>query len=158
MRGWLLDTNVVSELHRPRPSPIVADWLRILPPERSFISVLTLAELDQGIERLDADNPNISRYISFRHRTEVRFKGRTLSVSDPVVRAWGVAVGRRLRTPPGVVPAVDALIAITAVHHRLHFATRNIRDVVGLGASVFNPWTDDPAAFPIEGRGPGGAG
>lgn len=150
MRGWLLDTDVVSELARPKPNAQVLDWLRSLSPERTFVSVLTLAEIDQGIEALPAEDPRRTRYGVFRSRIEADFAGRILSLEDEVLRLWGVISGRYRLAAGGRAPVVDAMLVATAQHQRLHLATRNVKDVRRLGWSVFDPWSDDPKNFPVQ--------
>ncbi|MDP1738219.1 MAG: type II toxin-antitoxin system VapC family toxin [Caulobacter sp.] len=150
MRGWLLDTNVVSELARPKADARVMDWLRTLPPERTFISILTVAEIGQGIEALGPADPRRQVYGRFRDRLEVDFAGRVVPVGDDVVRLWGDLSGRYRAGFGGRAPVIDALLAATALHHRLHLATRNLRDVVRLGASAFSPWDGDSTQYPLS--------
>ena len=150
MRGWLLDTNVLSELARPRPEPRVIDWLSSLPADRSFVSVLTLAEIDQGIEALPANDGRQERYQRFRSHVEAQFTGRILSLDDETVRAWGALSGQYRRTFGGKAPVIDALLAATAQRRRLHVATRNVSDMRRLGGSAFDPWVDDPTQYPLQ--------
>lgn len=150
MRGWLLDTNVVSELARPRAEARILDWLRGLQPERTFVSILTIGEIGQGIEGLKPGDARRQVYARFRDRLEADFAGRILPVDDEVVRLWGDISGRYRARFGGRAPVVDALLAATAQRHRLHLATRNLHDVVRLGASAFNPWDDDPGLFPLS--------
>lgn len=150
MRGWLLDTNIVSELARPRADARVIDWLRTLPVNRTFVSILTVAEIGQGIEALKPADGRRQTYARFRDRVETDFAGRILPVSDDVVRLWGDISGRYRAQFGGRAPVVDALLTATAQAHRLHLATRNLRDVVRLGASAFSPWDNDPAKFPLS--------
>ena len=150
MRGWLLDTNVVSELARPKPNAQVLDWLRGLSPERTFVSFLTLAEIDQGIEALPDDDPRRNQYGIFRNRIEADFAGRVLSLEDEVLRLWGVISGRYRLAVGGKAPVIDTMLVATAQYQRLHLATRNVKDVRRHGWSVFDPWSDDPTNFPVQ--------
>jgi toxin FitB len=150
VRGWLLDTNVVSEMARPRPERKVIAWLDTLPTERTFISILTLAEIDQGIEAFPAMDDRRDRYQRFRSHVEAQFSGRILSLDDASVRLWGAASGRYRRAMGGKAAVVDALLAAQSHGRRLYFATRNVRDVQALGWLAFDPWTDDPADFPLQ--------
>lgn len=114
-----------------------------------FLSVLTLGEYDKGIHNLDVAHPERARYIAARDALEARFAGRILPVSDPIVRRWSEISGTVKRLsghPPSVI---DTLIASSAIEHRLFLVTRNVKDVRQSGAAVFNPWEDDPAAFPL---------
>ena len=150
MKGWLLDTNVISELSRKRPDPRVKAWLGGLPSDRTFISILTLGEIDQGIAALKATDPRRAHHERFRALTEADFTGRILPVDDEVVRLWGALSGRYALDLGGRAPVVDTMLAATAQRLRLHLATRNIKDVRALSVSAFSPWNDDPAAFPIQ--------
>lgn len=150
MRGWLLDTNVVSELARPRADPKVLGWLRSLQPDRTFVSVLTIGEIGQGIEGLKPGDARREVYARFRDRLEADFSGRILPVDDEVVRLWGDISGRYRARFGGRAPVVDALLSATAQFRRLHLATRNLQDVLSLGASAFNPWDGDPLLFPLS--------
>ena len=146
----MLDTNVVSELARPRAEPRVLDWLRSVPSDRAFISILTIAEIGQGIEGLVPGDPRRVAYARFRDRLESDFAGRILPVSDDAVRLWGEISGRYRAQFGGKAPVIDALLTATALRSRLYLATRNLSDVVRLGASAFNPWDDNPEQFPLS--------
>jgi hypothetical protein len=80
---------------------------------------------------------------------ELRFTGRTLSISDAVVRRWGRLSGTIQQTTGKAPPVVDTLLAATAIEHDLCLVTRNVRDVRDTGAALFNPWTDDPRSMVI---------
>ncbi len=151
MRGWLLDTNVVASLSAASGAPSVKAWAAALDEDRLFLSVLTLAEYDKGVAQLADADPNRQVYAARRDALEARFEGRMLALSNAVVRRWGAIAGRIRRDtghPPSVV---DTLLAATAIEHQLYLATRNVKDVKLSGAAVFNPWEDDPDAFPLAG-------
>lgn len=150
MIGWLLDTNVIAELIAPRGARAVKGWAAGQPEGRMFLSVLTFGEYDKGIHNVPEEHPARPHYIAARDRLMERFAGRVLSVEDPVVRRWGVISGRIKRLTGQAPPVIDTLLAATAIEHDLYFATRNVRDIRGSGAIVFNPWSDDPAAFPLS--------
>lgn len=150
MKGWLLDTNVISEPVRKAPDAKVTAWLRELPRERTYISILTLGEIDQGIAALKPADARRVHYERFRALTEAGFAGRVLPLDDEVVRLWGALSGRYKLDLGGRAPVVDTLLAATAQRRRLHLATRNVKDIRALSLSAFNPWIDDPAAFPIQ--------
>ncbi len=149
MIGWLLDTNVIAALINPGGAPSVKAWAAGQPEDLMFLSVLTLAEYDKGIHNLSADQPDRSRYIAARDALERRFKGRILSVDDAVVRRWGAVSGDVKRLTGQAPPVIDTLLAATALENRLFLVTRNTRDVQHSGCAIFNPWTDDPAQFPL---------
>jgi predicted nucleic acid-binding protein len=147
--GWLLDTNVIAALINRNGAPSVKAWAAAQPEGRLFLSVLTLAEYDQGIHKLEITHPERSRYIAARDALEARFAWRILSVGDAVVRRWGAIAGSVRRQTGHAPPVVDTLMAATAMEAKLFLVTRNIRDVRLSGAAIFNPWDDDPNQFPL---------
>jgi predicted nucleic acid-binding protein len=150
MIGWLLDTHVVAALASPSGAPSVHAWAVAQDEERLFLSVLTVAEIEKGIEQLQPGDPARFRHAGTRAAIEARFGGRILSLSDAIVRRWGAISGRVRREAGHPPPVVDTLLAATAIEHDLYLVTRNIRDVRLSGAALFNPWTDDPANFPLS--------
>jgi predicted nucleic acid-binding protein len=148
--GWLLDTNVISTLINPNGAPTVKAWAAAQDESRFFLSVLTLAEYDKGIHNVADDHPDRPRFIAARDGLAARFSGRTLSVYDAVVRRWGTISGTVKRLTGHSPPVIDTLFAATAMEHDLYFATRNVRDVRASGAAIFDPWSDDPAQFPLS--------
>lgn len=134
--SYLLDTNVLSELRRREPDPCVVGWVAERPATTLFLSVLTLGEIRKGIESL-ADSPRRLALLDWLE-TELPafFSGRLLSVDGGVADRWG-----RLQAQAGrPVPAVDSLLAATALHHGLVLVTRNSRDFVFPGLEVVDPW------------------
>ncbi len=149
MKGWLLDTNVISALINPNGAPSVKKWAQSQNELQFFFSVLTLGEYDKGIHNLRPDNPDRQRYMASRDALEKRFKGRVISVSDSIVRRWGEISGR-VKRETGLAPQViDTLLAATAIENELYLVTRNVKDTKESGAVVFDPWNDDPARFPL---------
>lgn len=140
----LLDTNVLSERARPRPDPALVRWVDGLDEDRAFVSVISLAEIRRGIERLPADNRR--KYLTEWLDKELvtRFAGRILAVDLQVADAWGalVAAGDRTGNP---VPIMDGFLAATATVHSLTVATRNVRDFARLGMPLVDPWSEDAA-------------
>ena len=92
--GFLLDTNVVSELMKPRPSRRVADWVESTPEELLYLSVITIGEVRKGINLLDDNDPKRAALLSWLDRDlRVRFAGRLLTFDDAVAERWGHARG-----------------------------------------------------------------
>ncbi len=147
--GWLLDTHVIGALASPGGAPSVKAWAAGQDEEQFFLSVLTLAEIEKGIHNLVDDDPARFRYQADRAALETRFAGRLLSLSDPIVMRWGAISGRVKRVAGRPPPVIDTLLAATAIEHDLYLVTRNRKDVAASGAAIFNPWEDDPAAFPL---------
>lgn len=150
MIGWLLDTHVVAALASPSGAPSVQAWAAAQEEERLFLSVLTLAEIDKGIEQLAPGDPNRSRYAGTLSAIEGRFSGRILPVTDAVVRRWGTISGRIRRESGHLAPVIDTLLAASAIEHDLYLVTRNTKDVMRSGAALFNPWSDDASALPLR--------
>ena len=149
MNGWLLDTNVVSSLMATNGAPSVMTWASGLDERRFFLSILTLAEYDKGIAQLPDGDVRRRRYALERDVLSARFSGRILPVSDAIVRRWGELAGRIRRDTGHPPQVVDTMLCATAIEARLYLTTRNVRDARHSGAVIFNPWTDDPAAFPV---------
>jgi toxin FitB len=139
MRGFLLDTCVISESTRPRAAAKVMRWLDARAPESLFLSVVSVTELEQGIARLDG-SPQARKLDSWLTQSVLpQFETRVLDVDIPVARRWGrlLGGGKRRGEPP---PVVDALLAATAIEHALTFVTRNVADFERFDLHLFNPW------------------
>ena len=150
MRGWLLDTNVIASLTALNGAPSVRAWVDAQDEGTLYLSVLTLAEYDKGIEQLPESDASRARYASNRDAIEARFGARVLPVSNNVVRRWGALAGRIRRQTGHPPPVIDTLLAATALEAKLYLATRNTKDVAQTGAVLFNPWEDDPAGFTLD--------
>lgn len=134
--SYLIDTNVISELRRKEPDSGVVAWFADRPATTLYLSVLTLGEIRKGIEAL----PGSKRKLALRDWLEVElpafFCGRILAIDGPVVDRWGRLLARAKRP----VPAIDSLIAATAVEHGLALVTRNAADFKFPELDVINPW------------------
>ena len=150
MIGWLLDTNVVAELASPRGEARVHAWAASQDESRLYLSILTLGEYEKGLHNLPITSSARPRIAAALDALEVRFAGRLLSVSDAVIRRWGTISGAVKRATGHSPPVIDTMLAATAIEHDLYLVTRNVRDVQHSGAAVFNPWTDNPAAFRLR--------
>jgi toxin FitB len=138
---FLLDTNVLSEMRRPKPDTSVIDWITATPPHQLHVSVLTLGEIKQGIARVRGrgDQKQTAALERWLRGLEAGFAGRILPVTLPVATAWGrEQYGRPL-------PVVDALIAATAQANALTMVTRNAKDFQRTGLQVLNPFTTQQA-------------
>lgn len=137
--SFLLDTNVVSEWVKPRPNAGVVAWLVETDEDRMFISVVTIAELCRGIERLAAGARRTRLDAWLRDELLLRFEGRVLPIDAPVADAWGKVVARR-EAAGRPIGAMDAFIAALAGVHELTLVTRNTADFEGSVQSLVNPW------------------
>jgi toxin FitB len=138
--GYLLDTNVISELMKARPAASVADWIASTPEDLLHLSVITIGEIRKGIDLLDEDAPKRGALQSWLDRDlRIRFAGRLLPFDEWVAERWGQieALAKRQRL---TIPTIDAQLAATALHHGLTFVTRNTPDVRLTGVPLFNPW------------------
>jgi toxin FitB len=136
--NFLLDTNAISEWVKPRPAPGLIAWLESADEDRIFISVISLAELHYGAERLAPGRRRSQLERWLRDELPLRFESRILPVDNLVAEAWGRMVARSEAAgrPMG---AMDAFLAATAEIHCLTLVTRNIKDFPLLEA-VLNPW------------------
>ena len=134
--SYLIDTNVLSELRRKLPDPAVLRWFSQRPAGTLYLSVLTLGEIRKGVEAL-ADLPRRLALLDWLE-TELAafFAGRILPIDAAVADRWGRLVAQAARP----LPAIDSLLAATAAQHGLILVTRNLRDTLGLGVQVINPW------------------
>lgn len=144
--SWLLDTNVLSELRRKRPDPNVVRWVSERPASLFHLSVLTIGEIRKGIDGVadPALNAQLEQWLSVD--LTARFAGRILPIDQQVAQCWG----RMIASAGRPLPAIDSLLAATALSHRLELVTRNTRDFEGLGVPLVNPWGFPAARAPDE--------
>lgn len=136
--SYLVDTNVLSELRRKQPDGNVVRWLEKRPPTTLFLSALTMGELRKGIE-LMSESERKRSYLDWLEVELARFfSGRILAIDEPVADCWGRLVAQARRA----LPAIDSLLAATALTHGLTLVTRNERDFRHSGLDVINPWAD----------------
>ena len=139
--SFLLDTNVVSEWTKPRPDPGLIAWLASVDEDRTFLSVITIAEIRFGIERREPGQRRAKLESWLHSDLKVRFDGRILLVNEAVAEAWGKIVAARaaLGRPIG---AMDGFIAATALVFDLTLVTRNTADFENTVPALLNPWLD----------------
>jgi hypothetical protein len=144
---FLLDTNIVSELNRPQPARQVSEWIRSVPQQELFISVITIAEIVKGITR----HPDAPRRLALQQWLDsfVRpwLHGRILPVSESIAERTGQISGAHDASGKPIALA-DALIAATAVEYGLSLATRNIKDFQRIPLKLLNPWEAPGATTP----------
>lgn len=139
--GFLLDTNVLSELSRKQPAPAVLNFLASIDEEQFFISAVTLAELERGIHLTALQDPaKAAQLRAWLERQIVsQNTGQILPFDTDVARVWGMLLGTEAaRKQPR--PLMDSLIAATAYAHRLTLVTRNTADFLAFPIAVLNPW------------------
>jgi len=136
--SYLLDTNVVSELARPRPSRRVLAWFETVPDDALHLSVLTLGEIRKGVEQIREARRRERLRVWLEQELPGWFGPRLLLVDAGVADRWG----RILAEAGRPVPAIDSLLAATALHHELRLVTRNVDDFLFPGLDVINPWSN----------------
>lgn len=140
MSGWLLDTNVLSELRRPRPEPRVVDFVASQPLHRLYVSAVTFAEIRFGIACVadPTKQAELNQWLDLQLRP--MFAERCLQVSEDVMFKWRILVeeGRKARHTYG---QPDLIIAATALRHDLTVVTRDSGEFGRAGAATFNPWS-----------------
>jgi predicted nucleic acid-binding protein len=130
----------VSELRRPDANQAVVRHAAELDPDDIFISAVTLGEIAKGVALLP-DGRRRREFASWLLGLERQFEDRILPVDLEVGRVWGELTARA--QSQGVqVPAVDGLIAATAIRHGLHVMTRNTRDFTAAGALIIDSWQE----------------
>jgi predicted nucleic acid-binding protein len=144
VNGWLVDTNVISELRKPRPENQVVSFIANEPLDRLFISAVTFAEIRFGIERLD-DAVKRARIAAWLEN-EMRplFDNRVLALSEDVLLEWRLIIEEGRKTGY-TFSHPDVLIAATAAHFGLTVVSRNTREFVAASVRIFNPWTGETA-------------
>ena len=131
---YLLDTNVVSELRRPKPHGAVLAWIADIPSENLRLSALTVGEIQAGIELTREQDPAKAQVLE-QWLDEVEMSFAVLPMDAEVFRVWARLKHRRSDTL-----VEDAMIAATALVHGLTVATRNVRDFEGFGVALINPF------------------
>ncbi len=135
LRGYLLDTNVVSETRKMQPAGQVLHWLKSLESSQLYLSVLSLGELRKGVAIKKHKDPDAGRRLEeWVDGLEYGFADRILDVDATVARIWGALSAQRTG------PVVDTLLAATAIANQLALVTRNVLDVRDIRLQVVNPW------------------
>ena len=137
MTRYLLDTNVVSELRKPKPHGGVIAWISGLRDEQLYLSAVTMRDLQAGIERTRSQHPEKAREIE-AWVDQLQDSYQVLPIDTECFREWGrlmPAYGEELDRP-----LEDVMIAATARVHTLQLVTRSERDFQRLGIGIINPF------------------
>jgi predicted nucleic acid-binding protein len=141
VNGWLLDTNVLSELRRPKPEPKVAAFVESQQLEQLYVSSVTLAEIRFGIELVADVNrrAELNDWLALKVRPQ--FEQRVLQVTEDVMFKWRLLVeeGRKIGH---TFSQPDLIIAATALHHGLTVVSRDTGGYAKTRVPLFNPWVD----------------
>jgi len=137
--GWLLDTNILSELRRPKPEPKVVAFVAAQPLEDLHISVVTLAEIRFGMEVL----PDVKRRSDLNdwltHEVRPMFEHRVLPISENIMLKWRLLVEEG-RKAGHTFSQPHLIIAATGQHHGLTVVSRDTSEYTEARVNVFNPW------------------
>jgi hypothetical protein len=143
--GWLLDTNILSELRRPKPEQKVLTFVAAQPLELLYVSSVTFAEIRFGIELVTDASRRAELNDWLAHKVRPMFEQRVLAITEDVMLKWrllvedGRKVGHTFSQP-------DLIIAATALHHGLTVVSRDVSDYQKTHTPVLNPWIDQPPA------------
>ena len=137
VKGYLVDTNIPSELTREKPDMRVEAFLRNAGKESVFLSVMTVGEIWKGIDILPVSQKRDALQDWFNVDVRSWFAGRVLPVTEAIAERWGHLAATSKQHG---FPLADGVIAATAMEHSLTLVTRNVKDFAGLGVALFNPW------------------
>jgi len=137
--GFLLDTNIVSELVKPKPEANVTEWVENTDESLLYLSVLTLGEIRRGIAALPHSRRRATLEAWLDKDLRARFDGRILVIDQEVADRWGLLTAAA-RNSGIVLPVIDGLLAATALEHNLTLVTRDTGQIPSMGVAVFNPW------------------
>jgi len=139
MSGFLLDTNCISELVRPKPEPRVINWMETADEEMLYLSVLTVGEIRKGLAGLDQGKRRTQLETWLEVELQARFAGRIVPIDTGVADRWGWLAAEAKRKGKGL-SIIDGLLAATALHHNLTVVSRNSNDFVNTPVPFLNPW------------------
>jgi predicted nucleic acid-binding protein len=142
--GWLLDTNVISELRKPHPSARVRGFIAAQALEELFVSAVTFAEIRYGIEAVKDPIRRAELNDWLTHKVRPLFEQRVLEVSEHVMFKWRLLVEEG-RKAGHTFSQPDLIIAATALHHGLTVVTRDTGDYKLARVPLLNPWVDGAA-------------
>ena len=137
--NYLLDTCVLSEFTRRQPEKKIIRWLESIDEEKLFMSVITIGELQHGIERLPDSHRKTELQVWMDSALVRRFGQRILPLDTSALFLWG-SLTARLERSGQPMAVMDSLIAATALQYNLILATRNVSDFIPCGVQVINPW------------------
>ena len=139
MPGYLLDTNVISEISRRSAATEVEAWIDARDAQDLFLSVVTIGELTRGIHRLPIGQRRHRHQTWLDNDLTRQFLGRVLPFERVTAEICGRLLGEAMRRGQSK-PPIDTQIAATAIQHNLSLVTRNVRDFANLDLEVINPW------------------
>jgi predicted nucleic acid-binding protein len=139
MSGFLLDTNCISELVKPRPAPSVIDWIEAADEAILYLSVLTLGEIRKGLAGLAQGRRRTHLETWLEVELQERFAGRIVPIDTAIADRWGL-ITAAAKAKGKTLSVIDGLLAATALHHNLTVVSRNAGDFAMAQVQVLNPW------------------
>jgi toxin FitB len=139
MSGFLLDTNVISELSNRNPEPRVLDWMEAADESLLHLSVLTLGEIRKGAALLLQDKRRTQLETWLEVDLQARFAGRIVPIDSAIADRWGLIAAEAKRKGT-TLPVIDGLLAATALDRNLTIVSRNVKDFVTTQVPVLDPW------------------
>jgi predicted nucleic acid-binding protein len=139
MSGFLLDTNCVSELVRPKPERRVMEWMEAADEGLLYLSVLTLGEIRKGVAGLVQGKRRTHLETWLEVDLQARFSGRIVPIDSAIADRWGLLTAEAKRKGKAL-SVMDGLLAATALHHNLTVVSRNASDFTNTQVQVLNPW------------------
>ena len=139
MSGFLLDTNCISELVRPKPEPRVMEWMEAVDEAMLYLSVLTVGEIRKGLAGLPQSKRRTHLETWLEVELQARFAGRIVPIDAAVADRWGLVAAEAKRKGK-TLSVIDGLLAATAIHHNLTVVSRNARDFTNTQVPILNPW------------------
>jgi tRNA(fMet)-specific endonuclease VapC len=136
---YLLDTCVISELVSKQPNSKVVEFVDALDNDDAYLSVITIGEITKGIEKLPKSKRKQMLHSWLKEDLLVRFSGKIIPIENDVITEWG-SLTAKLELVGSLIPAIDSLIAATALAYTLVLVTRNVSDFEGSGVEIVNPW------------------
>ena len=139
MNGFLLDTNCISEVVRPKPDARVVEWLDAANEETLYLSVLTLGEIRKGLAKLaqSRQRTRLEKWLDID--LQARFSGRIVPIDVGIADQWG-RLAAEAKSRGKALPVIDGLLAATALHLNLTMVSRSPRDFAETHVNVLNPW------------------
>jgi predicted nucleic acid-binding protein len=139
MSGFLLDTNCISELVRPKPEPRVLEWMEAADEAMLYLSVLTVGEIRKGLAGLEQGKRRTQLETWLEVELQARFSGRIVPIDAAVADRWGLLAAESKRKGKSL-SIIDGLLAATALHHNFTVVSRNASDFTNTPVPVLNPW------------------
>jgi len=141
MTGFLLDTNCISEVVRPRPDRRVLEWMDAADEATLYLSVLTIGEIRKGVAGLAQGKRRMGLERWIEADLQARFAGRIVPIDAAIADRWG-SVAAEAKRRGRTLAVIDGLLAATALHHNLTLVSRNVADFTITQVPIFNPWAD----------------